>query len=587
MKPTHFSALLALLLVAPLAASESGIASITAPEIQSHVDYLADDALEGRGTGSKGEHLAADYVVKHLRQLGLKPGSAEGTYFQEFPVSGTTKVVGSPSLSLSVGPWTREFAFERDMSPFGFGAGSLDGVELVFAGYGITAPEQSYDDYAGLDVKGKAVVVLRKQPKGMFRDQRHAFFTTKAQVAKANGAVALLVVNGPALMPGDDGLTPAGMVSGSTDLPMFHVRQSLVSGLFELADLDLTQLEKQITESRQPASRALNAKLACSLELEREQKIGRNVIARLEGSDPALKDEVLVIGAHYDHVGFGHSGGSLGGRKGMGQIHNGADDNASGTAAILELAQALSLTPPRRTVVFVAFSGEELGLIGSKAFVANPPFARETIVGMLNLDMVGRLRDQKLEVGGIGTSPGFEKLVGDSLSAEGLEGTFTKSGMGPSDHASFYAAKIPVLFFFTGLHDDYHRPGDDAEKLNAKGAESVARVAYRCALEIANADARPAYVEVKASRRRAVLGIRLDREFEGVKIQSVSEGSAADKAGLQAGDVILELDGARMDTLRDLMRRMGEFAPGDTVGVLVKRGEERLKFSVKLGGARF
>ncbi|MCA8922342.1 MAG: M20/M25/M40 family metallo-hydrolase, partial [Planctomycetes bacterium] len=476
MKLTHTLRRLALLalVAAPLLAGEgTGLASITAPELQSHVDYLAADALEGRGTGSKGEHLAAEYLVKHLRQLGLEPASAEGTFFQEFSVAGTTKVVGTPSLSVQVGPWAREFAFKADMSPFGFGEGALRDVPLVFAGYGISAPDQGYDDYAGLDVKGKAVVVLRKQPEGMFDDQRHAFFTTKAEVAKQHGAAALLVVNGPALMPGDDALTPAGMVGGESDLPVFHVRQSLLVSLFDLAELDLKQIEEQITERKQPQSRALGASLSCGLKLEREQKLGRNVIARLPGTDPALQHEVLVIGAHYDHVGFGHSGGSLGGRDSMGQIHNGADDNASGTAALLELAQALTLNPLRRTVVFVAFSGEELGLIGSKAFVANPPFARERIVGMLNLDMVGRLRDQKLEVGGVGTSPGFQQLVSASLEAEGLKGAFTKSGMGPSDHASFYAAKIPVLFFFTGLHDDYHRPSDDAGKLNAKGAERV------------------------------------------------------------------------------------------------------------------
>ncbi|MEZ6188653.1 MAG: M20/M25/M40 family metallo-hydrolase [Planctomycetota bacterium] len=584
----HLTTLLALsLTLAPLAAAEgSGLATITAPELQGHVDYLADDALEGRGTGSKGEHLAAEYLIKHFQTLGLEPASADGTFLHAFPVAGTTHVQGTPRLELSVGPWTRSLAFEDDMTPFGFGQGTLRGVELVFAGYGISAPEQGYDDYAGLDVKGKAVVVLRRQPDGMFQDQRHAYFTTKAEVAKRHGAVAVLVVNGPALMPGDESLTPSGAVSGAADLPMFHVRQALLNDLFELAGLDLQQTETQIAQTKKPVQRALKATLSCSLRLEREQKIGRNVVARLPGTDPALANEVLVIGAHYDHVGFGHSGGSLGGRQGMGQIHNGADDNASGTAALLELAQALSTAPLRRPVVFVAFSGEELGLLGSKAFVENPPFARERIVGMLNLDMVGRLRDQKLEVGGVGTSPGFQELVQRNLEAEGLSGAYTKSGQGPSDHASFYAAKIPVLFFFTGLHDDYHRPSDDADKLNAKGAESVTRVAFRCATEIGNADERPAFTEVKASRRRALLGIRLDPQAEGVRIQSVSQGSAADKAGLEAGDTILELQEARMDTTQDLMRRMTEFAPGDTVTVLVQRGDERLKLSVTLGGGR-
>ena len=362
---------------------------------------------------------------------------------------------------------------------------------------------------------------------------------------------------------------------------------SVVAGLVRLAGHDLTKLQKGIDASGKPNSFPLDAKLSLELKIQRSSVTAHNVVGKLPGSDPKLAGEVVVIGAHYDHLGKGGHGGSLA-RGSNGQIHNGADDNASGTAGLIELARAFAAKPPRRTVYFVGFSGEERGLLGSEHFVKDPPIPTERIAAMINLDMIGRLTKNTVEVGGAGTAPTFEKLIRGATEAEDLETRLNASGFGPSDHASFYAAKIPVLFFFTGLHKDYHRPSDDPHLLNAAGAQKVARAAFRCAEAIANADARPTYVNVPRGRRgggnRPYVGVVTESATSGLALREVVAGSPAEKAGLKDGDVMIRFDGKQIKSLQDLRAAIGGHKVGDEIEVVVQRAGQAHTVKLKLGG---
>ncbi len=563
-------------------------ATITEGELRAHVRYLASDELEGRDTGSAGERLAGEYLAQAFARYGLEPMGEDGSFFLPFEVSGDARVIKA-SVRMDHGGFYREFEAGRDVAVFSFsGSGELD-VPVVFAGYGITDPQRGYDDYAGLDVKGKAVLVLRHEPREQGgRFSAHAHFATKATNAHEHGAAALIVVTDPVHHAGDEDLMPFGGGADDLGVVALHARQSLVQGLFRLAGRDLTQLQREIDQDLKPRSFDLGARLRAAVEVERKAVVARNVVGRLPGTDPALAHEIVVVGAHYDHVGRGGQG-SLDPRAG-GEIHNGADDNASGTAGMLELAQAFcqSGQRPRRTILFMGFSGEERGLLGSEHFVTHAPVPMKDVVAMVNLDMIGRLRDGSLEVGGVGTSPGFRALAEQALTAQGLKASYDPSGYGPSDHASFYGAKVPVLFFFTGLHDDYHRPGDDFDKFEAAGASKVARAAFLCAEAIANADARPAYVEVARQGRgdpdRPRLGVMLDRARTsgGVGVQQVVDGGPAARAGLRAGDVIVRLGEADVDTARDLVAALGQQKLGETVKVVVLRGTERVTLDVTL-----
>lgn len=569
----------ALVLASSAQASE---AQITAPEIKDHVSYLASDALEGRGTGTKGERAAAAYISKQWASYGLQPAGEDGTWFQSFNVASRGSVE-TGRLTVEAGGWERSFKLKTDFAPFGFSASAkgLD-VELVFAGFGVTNPDASYDDYAGVDVKGKAVVILRREPNPGARNSRHAFFETKVANAKKHGAVAMIVVN-DAGHPQGDGILPfsAGEDSG---IPSLHLRRNHLERLLQLMGRDLGAIEKGLKD-KGPASFTLG-RVALDLGIKRGAEVARNVLGFLPGSDPTLKNEVVVIGAHYDHLGAGHHGGSLGGRDARGEIHNGADDNASGTAGIIELAQAFAQNPPKRSLLFIGFSGEERGLLGSAHWVKSPTLPIKRVAAMINLDMIGRLREGRLEVGGVGTAKSFTDLVKKEVEAEGLVAKLSASGFGPSDHASFCKAGIPVLFFFTGLHPDYHRPTDTVDRLNADGAAKVARVAQRCIQLIADGD-RQAFVTQKrgARVRRARIGIYPSRTHEGpgVAIERLAEGGPAEKQGLKAGDVILKIGKVELNKLQDLFEGLATIKPGSKVKLTYRRGEKTTTMDFQLG----
>ncbi|HEY6198099.1 MAG TPA: M20/M25/M40 family metallo-hydrolase [Candidatus Binatia bacterium] len=471
-----------------------------AAELTRHVQTLAADDMMGRGVDTPGIDLARDYIAAQFKKYGLAPGGTEG-YFQRLEVTSGVETAGRNEARLG----TAELALGRDWNPLGLSASAAAEGDVVFAGYGITAENYAYDDYAGIDAKGKIVLVLRYEPppqddKSPFgrwpRSSRYATLSAKAANARAHGAAGLILVD---LSSDHDELMSLarGMGREQDDLAAAQIRRETVQTALRGAGVSLSDLKAAIDRDQKPhptAIAGLKARLAVSLK-----KISRptdNVVAVLPGSDPQLKSENIVIGAHYDHLGLGHYGTMD--PKAEGQIHNGADDNASGVAVVLSLAQRFAAgKPPPRTLVFVAFTGEELGLYGSRHFVDHPPFPLTATKAMINLDMVGRMRENRLMVNTADTAKEFRAMIGRA--ADGLAVDMKATG-GGSDHASFYNKGIPALHFYTGMHEDYHRPTDDWEKLNIGGMVKVSDTVFALATDLAGSREPLAFVKPPSRR---------------------------------------------------------------------------------------
>jgi hypothetical protein len=390
----------------------------------------------------------------------------------------------------------------------------------------------------------------------------------------------------------------AGTESGR-DFPVLYMRRSVVDPMIETAlGKDLAALEREIDEGPTPHSRELEGwRIQGQVSINRTRAEVKNVVAVLEG-EGALANEVVIIGAHYDHVGRGGPGSGAIDPNNR-EIHNGADDNGSGTATLLEVARQLAAAEkkPRRTIVFIAFTGEERGLIGSNHYTKSPLFELEDTVAMLNMDMVGRLTDDKLIIEGVGTASEFTPLVDRLNERYGFQLTKKPGGFGPSDHAAFYAKKVPVIHFFTGTHKDYHRPGDDYDKLNVSGMRRVGELVSDIALEIALAPERPTYQETKAPHGAGGGGGGGDRPYfgsipdfaqdhPGYALTGVTKGGPAEKAGLRGGDIIIGLGESKIGNLEDFDSALRKYKAGDRVPVTVKRDGQEVKFEVTLEPAR-
>jgi hypothetical protein len=510
---------------------------------------------------------------------------------------------------------------KTDFSPLAIGVGaSLPKLPIVFAGYGITARNDSlkldYDDYQALDVDGKAVLVIRHEPQqdkedSLFdgkRTTRYATFQHKATNAFQHRAAAILLVNDRAGLKSESDRLLSFLAAGpepNSNIPFVMLSREFAGQLLKDAGQpSLEELETQIDDDLKPRSRELKGwSLSARIDIRRQDLATKNVIGVLEGSG-AHAQETVVIGAHYDHLG---RGGMMSGSFAFlsHDIHNGADDNASGTAMVLEMARRLGArrdAPPRR-VVFMAFSGEERGLLGSRFYVEHPLFPLASTVMMFNCDMVGRLNAKnELTMIGTGTTPGLDALVEVLGKSAGL--TIKKisgmtDGFGGSDHQSFYPKGIPVLFAFTGVHNDYHRPSDDSERINYGGMARIADYLELLLLDVIRRPERPVFAKLaEPSRRRTgaldparrgssvYLGTRPDYSSEskdGMRIEGVSEGSPAEKGGLKGGDVITRFGGKPVGTIYDFMESMGRYKPGDSVELLVRRDGKEVKLQVTLG----
>ena len=582
---------------------------VTKGELSGWVRALADDDLEGRESGERGADVASEWVAAEFARLGLKPMGEGGGFFQPFTIPRGMKVLPTTSLAV-VGADGAEVVLKlaEDFVPLDVsGPGEAD-AEAVFAGYGISAADLGYDDYAGLDVKGKVVVVLRHAPahedkKSPFAPPavmgRVASFQAKADAAAAAGAAALVVVNDPATCTTKekDELRPPGGGQGGK-LPVVQVAWRAAGRRFSDAlGTSLAKRQAQIDGKVMPRSEPLpgvRVRVRCALEADVRRV--RNVAGLLvperpvevtgEGRPPPAPKETVVVGAHYDHVGRGRFG-SLAGAAADGKIHNGADDNASGTAAMLEVAGAVAAARATlsRNVLFLAFSGEELGLLGSKKYVEAPLVPLADTVAMVNLDMVGRL-DEKLYVGGTGTSPVWPELVERLNKAQArLTLKMWPGGKAPSDHESFYGRDVPVLFFFTGLHGDYHRPSDDWNTLNYDGHAKVARLAAAVVVELASRADRPTFTKCDAGGFEVgpYLGLSIDPKPGGLVVAHVDDKSPAKKAGVKEGDVLVAWDGAALPDANAFNERLSKGKPGDKLELTVERKGKRLKLPVVLG----
>jgi aminopeptidase YwaD len=582
----------------PQSSPQNSSAAITADELRAHVKFLASDELEGRASGTEGNRKAAAYIAEQFKEYGLSPAGDDDEYFQHFEFVSDVRLGDDNALAFETegAPLELpELKVDEDFRPLAFTSNGAVSGPVAFAGYGISAPDKGYDDYENLSVEGKILIVLRYTPEGSSpRGElyRHSSFREKARVARDKGAKGLIIVSGPA-DDAEDVLVKLrhDRAIASSGLAMISLKRVIAESLFVRYSKDLQVIQDSIRSSKKPITFDLPGVVASmQTDVVQVKSETANIAGYLEGHDPDLKSEVVILGAHMDHLGYGGPGsGSL--QPDLHEIHNGADDNASGTAGLLELAQAFASEKDdlKRTMLFISFSGEELGTLGSTYYVNHPFFPLDRSVAMINMDMIGRLDNNKLTIGGSGTSTLWQRL----LPMYNQDSTFTlsldPSGIGPSDHSQFYSKDIPVLFFFTGEHSDYHKPSDDWDRLNYTGEARIVQYVYKIAEDIESENSRPVFARVDTpppmgghgdSRGFTVtLGIIPDygQSSEGMKISTIRPNGPAEKAGLKAGDIIIEMAGKKVMNIYDYMGILGELKVGDNVDVQVIREGKRIK----------
>ncbi len=573
-------------------------AAITAEEIKSHVYYLASDEMKGRFTGSPEEKKAGDYIKSQFETAGLKP-AFNGKWFQEFPFIEKIELTKNNSLALEINGKKKSLIVSQDFITAPFSGKAEFSGNLIFAGYGISASNLKYDDYDDLDVTGKVVIVMRSHPEhdsSRSEFERFASLRNKAANAKAKGAAGLILVNRWAPKNDEDPLMELRYdgAAGMKDFPVIHIKRSFVDELFNNEELNFAELQKQIDAEKKTISFIFkNTKVSLQTETKVIEKIARNVGGMLEGSDPILKNEFIVIGAHYDHLGIDQllAASMYKGKDKV--IHNGADDNASGTTGLLEIAEKFGskINQLKRSIIFVAFSGEELGILGSTYFTNNSPVDIKNIVAMLNMDMIGRLNEENnLTIIGAGTSSKWKSLLNEK-NIYGFKLAMSDAGSGGSDHQAFSNKNIPVLFFFTGTHSDYHKPTDDVDKINITGQEKVTNFVFDIANAVNQLDTKPDYVKVEEPASRGSVGrtrvtIGTVPEFgyngTGYKLSGVTEGGPAAKAGLKAGDIIVKFGIKSIDSIYDFMYASQDYKAGDKVDVVVLRDGKEITFNLEL-----
>ncbi len=617
-------------------------------DILKHVDYLCRKELAGRLTGSEGERKATAYVAAFLDGLGFLPAGEEGSWFQEFEFTSGVALDGDNQLT-----WGEtSYEVDSDWRPLAFSkTGPVESAEIVFGGYGIVAPEDAdaaegdeYDSYVHLDVKDKWVMVFRYLPDDISAERRqhlsrHASPRFKAMVARDKGARGLILVSGPRskvkkqLIP----LRFDGSLAG-TSIPVISVTDKVAQSWLDVTGKQLSALQTKLDTGEPMMGFAMPGnRLAANVDIERVKQTGRNVIGRLAANPDQVAQQAVIVGAHIDHLGRGGAGSSLAKEDEADEIHRGADDNASGVAAILEMAQFLSASQrsgafrPKRDLIFAAWSGEELGLLGSAHYAkqraeakpaaidhghgqthgseapgaahAAPGAGREesssgktslypAIAACVNLDMVGRL-EKKLVLQGIGSSSIWSSIIERRNVPVGLPVTLQQDSYVPTDASTFYARGVPSLTAFTGSHSEYHTPRDTPDKLNYEGAAKIARLMALITRDLATRETQPDFVEQQApgkdrprARMRAYLGTIPDyaeADTPGVMLSGVSGGGPASKAGVQGGDVIVELAGKKIENIYDYTYAIEALKIGDKVKIVVERDKQRLTLEVTPG----
>lgn len=568
--------------------------------------FLASEECEGRGLRTEGLNKAANRIVDNFKAAGLKSGAPDGSFFQPF-VTKETQLVDGPQEVRFAGPndVTKSLAINKEFCICGVTGKGIAKGGIVFVGFGISAGEK-YDDYAGVDVAGKVVVILRKTPVAKVGDKplfnaddvnKYAPLVAKIAEAAKRKAAGVIFVNDLSEAGKNDnlmGFDYAKDAGNAAEFPVVQIKRESLDQLLTSQKKTLAEIENAINKEGKPQSVAItgwSAQVQASVGIK-ELNI-KNVVGVLEGNGPTA-NETIVIGAHYDHLGRGEVGTRTPGNT---TIHYGADDNASGTTALLELARRYAAQKNRvgRRLVFIAFSGEERGLLGSIHYTKNPLFPLKDTVAMLNLDMVGRVRpdpmtkQDSLFVGGVGSAKNFEQLLDEANKDLNFKLDKGKSGTGPSDHTSFYLSNVPVYFFFSKDHPEYHTPKDTADTINLAGINKVADLAERIATKISLDPKRPEYVPnmggsmsggSRGGPRIGVMPGYDETDTSGMPVENVVPGGPADKAGLKKGDKIISIGGKPVKNVQDYMKHMGGAKKGEELEFEVLREMKKVKIKV-------
>ncbi|MBN1153304.1 M20/M25/M40 family metallo-hydrolase [candidate division KSB1 bacterium] len=574
----------------------------TVKNLKAHLEYLASDDLQGRGIGTEGIEKAAHYIADQFTVIGLEAGFENNNYFQPFEITVGVKVKDQTSLLVN----NTRYRLAEDYTPLGISSSAEVSGVLAFVGYGITAPEYDYNDYASIDVAGKIALVLTAEPSE--KDSStifagidptvHSELRNKANLARENGAAAVIFIDGPRYYPQGKELPRVKNDMGYYDvgIPVLHINQSVLYD--HIPGDSLLHLQQKIDARMQPASLIFDdVMISLRTDLSAEKSIIKNVVGVIRPTRDGASEYPLIIGAHYDHLGYG---GPASLAPGVHEVHNGADDNASGVAAMLEIARNVKAQQEKlvRPLVFIAFSGEEIGLIGSSYYVKSPIFPIENTIAMLNLDAVGRMQDDGLIVFGTGTAQEWTTLMTMINKRYNFKLTLNQDGYGPSDHASFVVRKIPVLHFFTGANTDYHKPSDDVEKINFPDLGRLADFITDISLYLTTESSNLTYVHQQIKRNepakessrhkgaRPWLGTVPDFSYQkgdGFRLNGVSPGSPCESAGLASGDIITKIDDMDIRSIYDLMNLLNKHAPGDIITIYFKRDDADMVKQVTLG----
>ncbi|MCH2210354.1 MAG: M20/M25/M40 family metallo-hydrolase [Fuerstiella sp.] len=578
--------------------------------VRADIEFFASDEQEGRGVATAGIDRAAGYIVDEFRNMGLTSVMPDRGWHQKFDVRiGATGVSNRTALSFQSSRGTRlRLVTGKDWQPLERGSSGSASGGLVFVGYGISSPHDNYDEYADVDVAGKIIVLIRRvpgqgDPESVFSGDStstHAYITTKLRLARERNAAAVLLVNDPftAPDPESDKLADSdGFGQRGGPVPFMQIRQDVLDRLLKESPLrtsggelltSVRSAARYLDRTMLPVSQELRSwSVNLNVEFQGRTVEGSNLIGMVEGQGPN-SHETIIVGGHYDHIGFGDYGSRARNRRG--EIHNGADDNASGTAAVLELARRVAAGPaPNRRIVFICFSGEERGLLGSRHYISRPLFPLDDTVFMFNFDMIGSLRNNHMEVNGVGTGAEFLPLVQQADESTPVSVKIVSSPFGGSDHLPFYRKQIPVLFCFTGVTDRYHTPDDDVEMINMDGVVSVIELGERLLHAVDGLPVRPSYRRCRRGRTRmAVLGVRpdlSDSTGRGVGVLSVRDGSPAADASVQTGDIIVNIGEQQIDGYPGLYDFLRKAPDGRYVPLIVERNGQRVGLRVKLGTA--
>ena len=569
---------------------------ITVKDLQSDVYYLASDSLKGRKPGTPGWNLAAEYIRKQFQACDLKLSADNG--FQYFDIVSDITLGEKNTLSFIDFDGT----INKDFMPLAYSSSSTLSAPVVFTGYGFDIDQDSlkWNDYNGVDAKGKWVMILRADPEIDSMDSKFIPYSDlrgKILTAKDHGAAGVFVVT-PVGYDKEDKLIQLSNDNNdvTSGIPVINIKRKIANTIIQPSGFKIDSLEKILNKTRSPKSFEVPIRVEGTTSIVVKREKTANVIGILEGSDPLLRNEYIVIGAHYDHLGMGGQGSGSRFPDTV-AFHNGADDNASGTAMVIELAGKLSAVKKdlRRSILFVSFSAEEMGLIGSKYFIDHCPVDKKQIKIMFNFDMVGRFDKDKnsISVSGTGTAVELDSIVKKNEKWLPFAVTHSPDGYGPSDHAAFYSANMPVLYFSTGAHTDYHTPQDDADRLDYEKEKEIGDFAYNIILDV-NKMAVPLAFKESGSKESAgrggrrlkvTLGIMPDfagSEKQGLRVDGVTKGGPADKGGLLKGDIIISINGMKVRDIYEYMSRLGKLKHGQTISVEVIREEKNEVLLVQL-----